>query len=393
MATAVTSKGQKLTVEATNGEEQARKSDACLFFDGVDITKDMRKYLLSVSYTDNADGETDDLQIRIQDREELWSESWLMKALDAASLPGSSSVRLTYETDKEKRAEIKKKEEVRKSNFRMQAFIIQYNWNGDGKDEVLDCGEFFLDEIAGTGAPNCITLKGSSAPYRATLRQSPVSKHWQNIRLGDIAKYIAKKSGLQLMNLLENDPIIDISDQNKESDAAYLSRLCKKFNVNLKFTNTAIVLYVGEAKTNTKPLEISKKDIKLYEFRVGKASREYDSCTVSYVTPKGAKYKGTSYVLDYDPEREENLHLDLTIKCSSSYEARQLALYQLARHNRYAVTGSITLPGTQRIVGGVKIKLKDFGLWNGLWAVSSANHTVDGTGGYVTKAELRKVDE
>ena len=371
----------------------ARRTAVCLFFDGVDITADLRKYLLSVSYTDNADGETDDLQIRLQDRSELWSEKWLLQALNAASLPGSSSIRFTYETNKKVRAETKKQEDVRQSNFRMQAFIIRRNWNGEGKDEVLDCGEFFLDEITGTGAPNCVTLKGSSAPYRATLRQSPVSKHWSNIRLGDIAKYIAQKSGLQLMNLLEVDPWINVSDQNKESDSAYLARLCKKFNVNLKFTNTAIILYSGTAKTGGTPLEISKRDLKAYDFRVGKAQREYDYCTVTYITPKGTKYSGTAYVKDFDPERDENLHLELNLKCSNNAEARQLAAYQLERHNRYAVTGSVTLPGNQRIVGGVKVLLNDFGLWSGLWAVSSANHTVDGSGGYVTKAELRKIDE
>ena len=380
-----------ITVNAALNEDSARRTAVCLYFDGVDITTDLQKYLLSVSYTDNADGETDDLQIKLQDREELWSERWLMQALDAASLPGSSSIRSYYETDKKKRSELKKQEEVRKSNFRMQAFIIRRNWYGNGKDEVLDCGEFFLDEISGTGAPNCITLKGSSAPYRATLRQSPVSRHWSNIRLGGIAEYIAKKSGLQLMNLLEADPLIGISDQNKESDASYLARLCKTFNVNLKFTSTAIVLYAGEPATGANPLAIEKKDLKSYDFRVGKAQREYDYCTVTYVTPKGVKYTGKAYVADFDPEREENLHLALNLKCSNNAEAQKLAAYQLARHNRYAVTGSITLPGNQRIVGGIKVNLKNFGIWTGTWAVSSANHTVDGNGGYVTKADLRKI--
>lgn len=380
-----------LSLDRVNGP--ARRTAVCLFFDGVDITKDMREYLLSVSYTDNADGETDDLQIKLQDREELWSEKWLLQAINAASLPGSSSIRSYYDTDKKARAETKKQEEVRKSNFRMQAFIVRRNWTGIGKDEVLDCGEFFLDEIAGAGAPNTVTLKGSSAPYRATLRQSPESRLWTNIRLGGIAEYIAKKSKLNLMNLLKSDPWIDYSEQKKESDAAYLSRLCKKFNVNLKFTNTAIVLYRGEAGSNADPLEIRKQDMKAYDFRVGKAQREYDYCTVTYVTPKGAKYSGTAYVADFDPEREENLHLELNIKCSNNAEAQKIAAYQLERHNRYAVTGSVTLPGDQRIVGGVNVKVKDFGLWSGLWAVSSANHTVDGSGGYVTKAELRKIDE
>ena len=225
------------------------------------------------------------------------------------------------------------------------------------------------------------------------MRQSPVSKRWTNIHLGDIAKQIAEKSKIGLMNLLTLDPYIDESTQNRESDAKYLSRLCNRFNVNLKFTNTAIILYKGQPGSSANPMEIRKGDLSTYDFRVGKAQRAYDSCTVKYVTPRGAKYSGTAYVVDYDPENEDNLHLDLTIKCSNNEEARKLAGYQLDRHNRYAMTGSITMAGNLRIVGGVKLKLVGFGLWSGMWAVSSANHTVDGNSGYVTKAELRKLDE
>lgn len=393
MATVITKNGTfEVDLDALRGTNKARRTEVHLFFDGVEITKSLKPYLLSVAYTDNADGETDDLQIKLQDRDELWEEAWLADMLDAAALPISKSILFTPKTKDERKNDKDKEEPPRESNFRMQALIIQRNWNGDGKDSVLDCGEFFLDEITGSGPPNIVTLKGSSAPYRATLRQTKVSKHWASIRLSGVAQAIAKNAGLQFMNLLRYDPWISASDQNKESDAQYLSRLCKTFNVNLKFTNKAIVLYTGQAETGAEPLQISERNLTNRDFDVGKAQQEYDSCRVSYTTPRGVTYAGIAYVEDYDPEREENLQLELNIKCGSNAEARQLAAYQLDRHNRYANTGTITMAGNQRVVGGVEVVLWGFGLWNGHWAVMSATHTVDGSGGYTTKAELRKLD-
>ena len=391
MATVITKNGKfELDIETLRGKNNARRTEVVLFFDGVNITENLKPYLLSVEYTDNADGETDDLQIKLQDRDELWEEDWLYYILDAASLPVSKSISFTYSTDKKKNDD--KTEEVRESNFLMQALIVQKNWTYPGELSVLDCGGFFLDEITGSGPPNCITLKGSSAPYRATLRQVQVSRHWQNINLSGIAQIVADNAGLKFMNLLKYDPWIGTSNQNKESDAKYLSRLCNQYDVNLKFTNTSIVLYSGHADTGENPLPIGRKNLDGMDFRVGKAQTEYDSCRVSYVTPTGTTYSGIAYVEDYDPEREENLRLELSMRCSSDAEARLLAAYQLDRHNRYANTGSLTMAGNQSIVGGVAVSLWGFGLWNGRWLVSSARHIVTGDGGYTTHAELRKLD-
>ena len=59
----------------------ARRTVAEIAFDGVDITRSIRPYLLSVSYTDNEEDETDDLQITLQDRGRIWTEQWLMDAI------------------------------------------------------------------------------------------------------------------------------------------------------------------------------------------------------------------------------------------------------------------------------------------------------------------------
>ena len=71
--------------------ELARRATAEISFDGTDITSSMRPYLLSLTYTDNEEDETDDLQIKLQDREGLWMCKWLNDAVQAAASTAAAS--------------------------------------------------------------------------------------------------------------------------------------------------------------------------------------------------------------------------------------------------------------------------------------------------------------
>lgn len=60
---------------------RARSVELAVEFNGADITKDIRPYLLSAVYTDCEDDDADDLQLTLQDREEIWASKWLGEAL------------------------------------------------------------------------------------------------------------------------------------------------------------------------------------------------------------------------------------------------------------------------------------------------------------------------
>lgn len=66
----------------------ARQTIARISFAGADITKDIAPYLISVSYSDAEEDETDDLQIKLQDRDNIWLTSWLDAALNASASQG-----------------------------------------------------------------------------------------------------------------------------------------------------------------------------------------------------------------------------------------------------------------------------------------------------------------
>lgn len=55
----------------------ARRTAVKLYFKGKDISKDLSKYLLSLSFTDKEEDETDDISISLDDREGKWIKDWL----------------------------------------------------------------------------------------------------------------------------------------------------------------------------------------------------------------------------------------------------------------------------------------------------------------------------
>ena len=128
----------------------ARRAVIRLTFSGVDISADINKHLLSLTYTDNEEDKTDDLQLSLDDKEGVWLGSWL-------NTPSAS-----------KGAEI-------------SAVIVQKNWESDGKDRVLDCGVFAVDTVDGSGPPAKATIKAGSIPYASTIRTQKKTKAWEEI--------------------------------------------------------------------------------------------------------------------------------------------------------------------------------------------------------------------
>lgn len=202
----------------------ARRTVVEVAFDGADITKSIRPYLISVSYLDNEEDETDELQIQVQDRDSVWMEKWLIEAIEAASA----------------------------AKFKMEAVILRENWTGGGKDAILPCGEFELDSVAASGPPARITIKGTSLPFSAQVRQTLKSKAWESYTLSGIANEIAGANGMVCMYESAADPFYDRVEQIKTSDIEFLSTLCHNAGISLKATNRILVLF-DQAAYESKP--------------------------------------------------------------------------------------------------------------------------------------------
>ena len=187
----------------------ARRTEAKVSFSGVDITDDIRPYFLSLTCTDNEEGEADDLQVQIQDRDGLWMENWLAEAVEAASAAA----------------------------LKINAEIIRRNWHSDGKDDIFPCGEFELDSVDASGPPAVVTIKATALPFSSQIRQTRKSRAWESYRLSGIARETAGANGMQCLYEAAADPFYKRLEQLKTSDIQFLSKLCKDAGISLKATD------------------------------------------------------------------------------------------------------------------------------------------------------------
>lgn len=436
-------------------KNQARRAAAEIAFGGTDITASISPYFLSLTYTDNEEDEADDLQLKLQDREGIWLTKWLNDAIQAAASSGPSAgagedaaktykvtpsiglnVRsgpgtgygklgaLPYGTEisvtgisngwaaiqyggktayvsaryiqEEPGGGQAESAEASTTGLSIQAVIVRENWNNDGSDVVLDCGAFELDSVKASGPPAAITIKATSLPFNAQIRQTEKTKAWEAYNLSGIAKEMAAANGMACLYESASDPYYERVEQYKASDISFLSQLCHDAGISLKATNNILVLF-DQASYEAKPAAFAirrgDESYTKYDLSVGTADAKYASCRVRYADPAtGQLIEGIAYAEDYKEDAKDNQQLEVTAKVSSIAEAKTLAAKRLRLHNKYSRTATFTFPGAPTRVAGVTATLEGWGAWDGKYIVKQSKHSLGGSG-YTTQVVLRRILE
>ena len=331
-------------------------------------------------------------------REAYMNTTYLKAGGDAAA---SSSGEEGEKTKAEELAEERRKAAAN-TDLKIQAVIVRQNWLEDGKDEYLDCGAFELDDIDVSGPPATVTIKGTSLPYRAKIRQTLNSQAWEAYKLSGIVHEMAGRNGLSCLYLSGFDPFYERVEQYKTSDIRFLQGLCHDAGISLKVTNDMLVLFDQadyEAKdailTIKRATELKAGEPKYlsYKLSVETADTQYQSCRVSYTDPAtGQAFEGIAYVEDYKEDDKDNQQLEVTAKVSSNGEAETLAKKRLRLHNKYSKTCSFTLPGDPALAAGLTFQVQGWGAWDRKYIITQAKHSV-GPSGYTTQIEGRAVLE
>ena len=438
-----------------SNQNMARRAAVEVAFDGTDITGSMQPYFLSATYTDNEEDQTDDLQIRLQDRDGVWLTKWLNDAVNAAASTDTSgggggdsktykvmskiglNVRSGPSTSYKRYGALvcgttievtgisggwatinyggktayvsadyiepageeapQKQQQGPSTVLKIQCVIVRENWNGDGKDVVLDCGQFELDTVNVSGPPAVVVLKATSLPFTSQIRQTEKTKAWEGYTLSGIANEMAGANGMTCLYLSANDPYYERVEQYKTSDIAFLAQLCHDAGISLKASNNILVLFDQaeyEAKGAVFTLKRGAGEYEKYKLDIGSAGTLYSSCRVSYVDPSTGKcIEGVAKVEDYKADSKNNQQLEVTAKVANAAEAKTLAEKRLRLHNKYTRSATFTLPGNPSAAAGVTVMLEGWGGWDGKYIIKQAVHTVDAGGGYTTQVKLRRVLE
>lgn len=129
-------------------------------------------------------------------------------------------------------------------NAKIQCWI---GWQGN----LVDKGEFILDEISLSGPPDILTLRARSADFKGSLKRKR-EESWHQVTLGDLLTTIAKRGGLiPATNDDLAEKLIEHIDQN-ESDLNFLARLGEQYGaVATVKAGRLLFLPAGTGKTNS----------------------------------------------------------------------------------------------------------------------------------------------
>ncbi len=276
--------------------------------------------------------------------------------------------------------------------LKIQATIIPQYW---GNDVPLDCGQFELDSVKASGPEAKVTIKAMALPYTSTIRQTKKTKAWEGYNLSGIVAEVAGNAGMANMYQSSNDPTYARAEQYKESDIAFISRLCHDAGLSLKCTNNSIVIFDQkefEGKSEVLTIKYGDKSYTSYNLTVGTSDTEYQSCRVSYTDPAtGMVIEGIAKVEDYGADKKNNQQLEITAKVSSAAEAKQLAEKHLRLQNKLAKSCTFNMPGNTAMLAGCTVKLEGWGLWDGKYIIKQATHKIKDE--YTTSINLRNVLE
>lgn len=333
---------------------KARRTEINLLYNKVNISADISQYLLDFSYDDNED-KSDDLQIKLEDKESLWNSEWF---------PTKGST--------------------------IQADILMINHEKDNQILKLPCGIFEIDSVEAGGPPNQVTIKALSLPASNNINHSKKSKAWEKVKFTEIVKTISKANSLGLLLDIKEDKEYLRIDQNKESDLKFLERLCKDLNYSIKVSNLKLVIIDNEKYNNTNTTRvITKGEASILSYGFSDNSMgAYESANVTYKDTKTGKTKKAKVKNKVDHKTKKELNINERVE--SEADAKKKGQSKLEEGNKISRTANFTLIGDINLYTKQNIEVKGWGNFDGKYTITKSSHNVSGSG-YITSIEASKV--
>lgn len=316
-----------------------------------DITSSMLKYLLALTYTDKVDGESDELEIEIEDSDGLWRGPWYP----------------------DKGAEI----------------VVTI---GDGMTK-LKCGTFQIDEIEQTGPPDIMRIRGLAAGITQKLRTKKGKAH-EKKTLKQIAEAVASDNGLTVNGTIP-DVRFDRITQHRETDLKFLKRIGYEYGLLFSVRGKQLVFTtIYEIEERNGVVEIDRLDLTSYSIK-DKATNTYKNAKVAYHNPVSKEVVKTDFVNNKDNVAYAQIAAGDTkmiySKSENKQQAEQKAKAALHRANSKQQEGSIRVMGNPLLVAGNNFTLTGMGNMAGKWHISESRHTITKGQGYETECTIKRV--
>jgi len=316
-----------------------------------DITADLTPFKVSVTYTDNLDGdESDSLELSLEDTDGRWWQAWYPSKGDRINL------RIGY----------------------------------DGQP-LADCGDFEVDEIEIEGPPSQVRIRALAAGVMKELRTNQ-GKAYENTTLAGIVRTIAARHKLTVVGEIEPIPI-QRATQLHEEDIKFLKRLAREYGYAFNVRGSKLTFYRLEELRGAAAIQVIRpSDLSRYSF-LDKVKDMPRHARVAYHDPKSKK------VVAYDQDSDGQVvakpsadTLKLNSRVESHAQAKAKTQAALAAAGDEATTATLNLWGNPKLVAGMNVELEGFGKLSGRYQIARSKHDLARGGGYGTEIEVRRVE-
>lgn len=320
-----------------------------VLYNGVNITADITKYLLSLTYSDKVEGESDEVTMKLEDVDGRWRDAWYP----------------------EKGAKLD--------------VTIGYPGN------LLSCGVFEIDQLDFDGPPDTVTIKGLAAAITGTLRTIRSDAH-EGKTLRQIAVKVAQRNGLTVLGTIP-DVRFERVTQNRETDLSFLKRISKEYGCLFSVRGTSLVFTtIYELEAATAATIIDRLDVARYNIK-DVSTKTYKEAEVRYHNPKTNKVSAGAHRFDVETYAKSATG-DVKVihtKAENRQQAELKAKAALHRANSKQQEGRLTCEGNPLAVAGNNFELTGFGLISGVYHIVESTHTIDRSSGYSTELAIKRV--
>lgn len=328
---------------------QAQTPQIKVVYNGKNITEDITKYLTSFRYSDKVQGETDELELQLEDSDGNWQNTWIPTKGD-----------------------------------KIEAYM------GYDGEELVSCGTFEVDEVELSGPPDTVSIKGLAAGISNPIRTKK-SYAYEDSTLKEIAQKIATDNGYELLGDIE--PIkLGRMTQDRESDVQFLGRVGERFGYVFSMRGATLYFTTQVKLEASEPITDLRRDLLIsYNFK-DSAVKTYKSIKVSY------RDQDTDEVVEYEAEADKYTNIDtaddvleVRERAENKQQAEAMAKGKLHAANSVGVTGNVEVVGNPYFLAGNSINIEDMGRFSGKWHILASSHTISRSGGYKTDLEIKKV--
>ena len=328
--------------------------DFVIKYEGKDITADIKPYLISINYTDNLGGQSDELTVDFEDVDGRWLRAWYPEQGDSLSI----SV-------------------------------------GDQFTGLVSWGSFEISEIEYEHPPSTISLKALSTGITRAQR-TPHPKAYEKTTLEKIVRIVAARLKLSVTGTVAKIDIERIT-QYQETDLEFLTRLAREYGHTFKIVDKTLVFHANAELSKTEPVAIlNPADIKSIRMRDLIKGVPEEATVTGYDAKKKTTLSVTRKSKPKRPNAKRSASADKLVivanrgESDAQMEARADAALSDAQLSQ--VAGSISVVGNAKLVAGQVMQLKGYGKLSGKYLLKNSRHALSKSSGYTLDIEVKMVE-